>query len=716
MQPTIPKTLSVSVLTGIFAFFFFYSAELILNYLFLGKLRLEKFLAYLATYMIIGIAFGGAVGVAHILLGKLAKKRFSLCSEPLFFALNISGFLGLLAFFVLNAHYLPNSSFFSPDSLALNAVLVLFCALLLLPSYLLTNRADASSTLFRTMSILGSMAAALIIFHALVSRHIGKNEVEPFQAVGLLFCFLLIGSVVAFAETQAIRMVARIKPPGVEEILFKRFLRKKVAALAIIVVVVLGVLFKNRYEPIITENGDVTSAISEIDKPNIILIVLDTVRQDHLSIYGYERDTSPNIDLFAKQSWIFDAYSTSSWTLPSHATLMTGLYPTENGTGLNATNLFDPRNETLAEILGSNGYSTAAIASNHVVLDQYSGFAQGFDYYYANSRETPLAFPMIASFFFLRFFPKSPVTATAYFHPAEKINKEAIGWIRENGQEPFFLFVNYMDAHTPYLSPRSYAHRWRGKPPPQEILPLDDTGETAGIRKEREFLLGRYDRAIAYLDAQIGIFLSELKEMGNFDNSLIILTSDHGEFFFEHDLSGHAQALYQEVVRVPLIVKPPADRMEKPGRSQRSVSLVDLFHSTLEYVGIPHESRGRNNNLFKGQLSSIFCEFHLRENDDSESARRFGRHIHSLIRNNYKLIHSAKKQYEFYDLSKDPLESHNLMAEPFPRNIEIGRTQMKADITSWIAQLDKRKLIPAELPPENRDEILSRLRALGYVQ
>jgi arylsulfatase A-like enzyme len=714
--PPLLKTLSTCFLLGIFAFLICCSFELVLNHLFLGKLRLTKLLAYLAIHVFIGLAYGGTIGAVYCLLGRFTKEKFSLRPQALFTALNISGFLGLFAFLVLNAHYLSNSSFFSFNSLALDAVLVLFCALLLLLSYFLANKANTSSTLFRTASILSSMAAAFVIFHALISRYLGVNVIGPFHAAALLFCYFLTGSAVVIVETQAIGMVARITPAGAEELLFKKFLWMKFGGLAIVVVVVAGVLFRNRYEPVIAENRAFASTARETDKPNIILIVLDTVRQDHLSLYGYERDTSPNIDLLAKQSWTFDAYSTSSWTFPAHATIMTGLYPTESGTGPDTTGLFDPRNKALAEILGDNGYSTAAIVSNHISLDQHSGFAQGFDYYYANSRETPLAFPMLGSFFFLRFFPKSPLAQTAYFHHAEKINNEAMYWLRKNGRAPFFLFVNYMDAHTPYISPRSYARRWTAKPPAQEILSLDDTGATAEIQKEREFLLGRYDGAIAYLDAQIGIFLRELREMGVFDNSLIILVSDHGEFFFEHDLSGHAQALYQEVVRIPLIVKPPADRMEKPGWSHRPVSLVDLFHSILEYIGIPHESRRGNNSLFKGGYSSIFCEFHLHENDDSKSAIRFGPHIRALIRNNYKLIHSTKKQYEFYDLSKDPLENHDLMAEPLPRNVEIRRAQMKADITSLVDQIDKRKLVPAQLPLEKRDEILTGLRALGYIQ
>jgi len=281
-----------------------------------------------------------------------------------------------------------------------------------------------------------------------------------------------------------------------------------------------------------------------------------------------------------------------------------------------------------------------------------------------------------------------------------------------------------MDAHSPYLPPDPYSRRWFYEPSTGDFSTAygwvrrrvaKDEGARKVLETERRHRLGQYDGEIAYLDTHIGILFEELRKLGAYDNSLIVLTSDHGEFFFEHNFFEHPGPPYQEVIRVPLIVKCPASKGEQPGRIPGSVSLIDLFHSILQYTGIPHKPRERAKNLFEGETSPVFSEFHLTRDEDVSDARKYGKHIYSLIRHNYKLIYSSKEIYEFYDLSSDPLEANNLISEDLPEDVKRVLAGTKAELASLIAQVNARKLVPVALETETREEIRSRLKALGYI-
>lgn len=744
-RPTVFETFAASLITGVFAFVFLYAIELVLTYWLSHKLHYSKILYYLGAYAIIGVAYGTGVGAAHVLLVRLGRRLVPTRAEPLFYALTVSGFLCFLALIVLNAAYLPYSPLLSTKSLSVNVALVFLCTALFFSLYISADKTSLSMPVYRTMSVSGSTAAAVVIFHGLVSRHIDRAGVELSHAAGLTLLFVLTGSLAALADAKLGSLIAGKKEGSDRESCFKRLFFGKV----ILVAVVLGVImFAKRYQPLVAEDRTAQSAETVGDNPNIIIIVLDTVRQDRLSTYGGEHETSPNITELANQSWVFDAYATASWTLPSHASIVTGLYPTENGTGPQMNYEIDPRNETIAEILKENGYSTAAFISNYCMLGNSSGFSQGFDFYYANSRERGLAFSLFASYLFTKFLPDSLAFELLPFKRAENINKMAIRWVKEKSGKPFFLFLNYMDAHFPYVPPHPYNRFWFSKPAPAGSVPDDkmwtgidhDLGSYEGkmadvmreylsgrydvrampreisIMLERAYLLGQYDGEIAYLDAQLGSLFQQLKKSGVYDDSLIILTSDHGEFFFEHGMRLHLHTLYQEVVRVPLIVKPPASRGERPARIPEPVSLVDLFHSVLEYVGIPHKAREGSRNLFERKSSPIFSEAHLREGYSRDLVHRFGEHIYSLTENDYKLIYSSKQTYELYDLSKDPMEKRNLISDDLAEDVRDVFARMKPELDSRIERVNAGMLVTEELSPEKLDELRPQLKALGYMQ
>ena len=300
-------------------------------------------------------------------------------------------------------------------------------------------------------------------------------------------------------------------------------------------------------------------------------------------------------------------------------------------------------------------------------------------------------------------------------------------WLEKNEHRPFFIFVNYMEAHHPYAPPYPYDRRWAGGEASRKFFDSEDiwrefsysvnSGKRKVSEEERRYLLGKYDGEIAYLDSQIGIFLSELKRLGLYDDSLIVLTSDHGEHFAEHGLIQHPHVLYQELIRVPLIVKPPARGNETPSEISGAVSIVDLFHSILSYIGIPHETRQGSSNIFETAGMPVFSETHSMPGEGiPEFEERFGTHLYSIIRNNYKLIYSSEKGYEFYSLSNDTSESLNIMEVARSEELEAELARMKADLDLHIERINMNRLESVELPPEEQEAIRANLKALGYIQ
>ncbi len=645
------KIVSACLFSGIVAFVFLHLVELALSFWLGRRIRLERVLYYLLTYAIMGVAFGACLGTAHALLARFGKNLTTIQPERMFVALGVSGMQLSLAFLILNAGYLRQTPILSTGSLISSIGLICFFVGSLFLVYKRASPAGARVPIWTTMSSCGLMALPLVFFHAFVFSKTGRAEIAPPQAVALTFAFMALGTLTALMGMKVAGLIAGRRGHSDEESVSRRVL---FATTTMVIVALALALWANRYRPMIAEDGGASPPPEISDRPNIIILVLDTVRQNRLSTYGCERETSPNISKLAEESLVFDAYSTISWTLASHAAIVTGLHPTETGTGFNGSSYIDPRNRTIAEILRENGYSTAAVIANNFVLSHLSGFSQGFDYYYAKPRETQTVFPFFASYLLEKFMADSPAHVTYFFERAENINKRSLRWLNESARKPFFLLVNYMDAHDPYAPPHPYDRRWYKKVPPPGLgaglwlkrLEKNVDAEGRGSEAEREYLLSQYDGEIAYLDAQIGRFLEELRRIGVYDESLIILTADHGDFFGEHGLFRHPLVVYQEVLRVPLIVKPPAGRGEKPGRIPTPVSLVDLFHSILEYVTVPHDSRAGSFDLFKGERSPILSEGHFTENSPAEA--RFGAHLYSLIRDNYKVIYASNQMYEFY--------------------------------------------------------------------
>lgn len=322
--------------------------------------------------------------------------------------------------------------------------------------------------------------------------------------------------------------------------------------------------------------------------PNIVFITLDTVRADHLSAYGYSRPTTPNLDRFAHNGVLFEnAIAPSSWTLASHASMFTGLLPQQHGADFAIPLRSGPW--TIAEILRSQGYETAGFTANFYYMERGWGIAQGFEDYVdsSDSLKHNLAASLLGSVIiqpayqlFYRF---------AYFdrQNAEQLNERVFRWLRHRPRRPFFLFLNYLDAHAPYVTSSPYNDRF-GKVP--EVLSrklyLAEQKEASAYSfnaQERDLLIDGYDNCLAYLDGQVGNLLKFLHRSSEWQKTIVIITSDHGEEFGLHGSYNHGRNLYRGVLRVPLIIAGPG--VPRGVRIERPVATRQLFSTILDMAG-----------------------------------------------------------------------------------------------------------------------------------
>lgn len=462
-------------------------------------------------------------------------------------------------------------------------------------------------------------------------------------------------------------------------------------------------------------------------KPNLVLVVMDTVRADHLSLYGYTRKTSPVLEQLAKESAVFtNAFATADFTLPAHASIFTGLYPSWHRAHSAPPQFpfgrrLDDGIETLAGMLQKRGYRTMAEIANGAYLDPKWGLARGFDVFdnrlaarLNQTDETPYlreGMRRLLSFFI----PTGEYDLT--FRHGYQITEQAGKMLEEAhaGKAPFFLFLNYMDAHAPYVPPAPFNRMFRddesGVPLRRYVnirrLVLEDKEPIA--ESDRRSLVSQYDGGVAAIDHEIGELVSGLKKLGVYENTLLIVTADHGEAFGERNLLGHQVSVYQNQIHVPLLIKYPNSR--QASTSDDLVSQVDLLPTVLDVLDYeaPPYLQGRSlagNNLPGDRmiLSESFPFF-----SQTWNVTRLNRTARALMSGPFKYIASTKGTQELYRLSNDPEEEHNLYTRD---NSDASILQSK--LSSFL------KRFPRDAhgsPGGKRDDVnLDRLRSLGYVQ
>lgn len=406
--------------------------------------------------------------------------------------------------------------------------------------------------------------------------------------------------------------------------------------------------------------------------PNVLLIVLDTVRAHNMSLYGYERATTPNLARMANASVVFErALSTAPWTLPSHAGMFTGRYPHELSADWKAP--FDTTYPTLSEEFTKRGYLTAGFIANINYCSYEHGLDRGFIHYEDYPVSTgQLVYSLtlarlVIDNFRLRRLLLNDEFANRQF--AEDVNRKFLHWLQRQQRRPFFVFLNYFDAHDPYLPPAPFDRKFgpgrkKGK---HSVLSNQHFGAPPNhelSRSERQEEIDAYDGAIAYLDHQLSLLFADLRSRGLYDNTLIIVTSDHGEEFGEHGSYGHGNSLYLPSAHVPLLISFPG-RTLAGRRVVEPVSLRDLPATIAELAGLPARFPGQTlARYWSGSQtvaagSPLLCGVRQTPNAPEWLPVSKG-DMSSLAQDGYRYIRNGDGREELYDFDRDIWEQNNL--------------------------------------------------------
>lgn len=401
-------------------------------------------------------------------------------------------------------------------------------------------------------------------------------------------------------------------------------------------------------------------------KPNIVLISLDTVRADHLTPYGYPRATTPHLSKLAEGGILFEnAISPTSWTLPSHASMLTGLLPHQHG-----ANNFTPLStgpRTLAEILKSYGYETASFNANGYGLAGW-GMKQGFEVYDDNSDliRHNLASMLIGRVAVWPLYLRLAQPDYYFRREARELNGEVLHWFQHRSNRPYFLFLNYFDAHDPYLAPSPYDKRFgtvsfkatrrvtfaKGFPLDPPLAP-----------EENQSLVDGYDNSLAFLDDQVDELLHTLAASPGWANTMVIVTSDHGEAFDDHGQYLHGRTLYREQLHVPLIFAGPG--IPAGQRISHLVRTRELFGTVLDLAlgdslplrpfslrrfWTPGYKPGPTDDLAVSELVPFLPDFRPVKA--------------SLMTSEWHYLHDSQGHAELYHWTTDPAEQTDLAEDP----------------------------------------------------
>jgi arylsulfatase A-like enzyme len=374
-------------------------------------------------------------------------------------------------------------------------------------------------------------------------------------------------------------------------------------------------------------------------KLNVVLISIDTLRPDHLGCYGYTRNTSPSVDAFARRGALFlSAVSHAPSTLPSHASILTSLNPSAHGAEFSTRHSLPDDWPTIAEMLAREGYRTGAFVAPGQ-MSKVFGLDQGFEIYDDQGGGV------------------------------QAISKRATAWLDTVHTEPFFLFLHCLDVHAPYFAPTKFRRQFLVGDTSElpdtisiELLERINRGKLAFSEEDRQHVINMYDAGIHFTDYFIGRFLGSMDSLALSDQTVIILLSDHGEEFAEHGAMGmHSHTVYDELLRVPLIIAIP--EVTRPGQTvPEMVRLIDVVPTILDVLGIepPPTVRGRSLVPFLGDGVLPGEEPSIGEMEPSPTGK--GRVV-SVRTRRYKLIHDGPKdQYRLFDLLRDPLEANDVEA------------------------------------------------------
>lgn len=435
-------------------------------------------------------------------------------------------------------------------------------------------------------------------------------------------------------------------------------------------------------------------------QPNIILITLESLRPDHVGSYTGPRPTTPMLDRLAEESVVYDeAHSVTSWTLASHASIFTGLYPSAHGANQSRSRLDDM--PTLARLLREEGYQTAGFASGPYLARNHN-LSQGFEFY----DDSPATLGTQGG-------AHKDVTNVKMVSAIHRFLKK-----ERKPESPLFLFAYFWDPHYDYIPPSPYDRMFVDDEMTRINLEGYESNSLISSELEAEeirFILSQYDGEIAWTDQMLERVFDALKQASLWEDSLVIVTSDHGEEFFDHGKKGHKKSLYVESVHVPLFVKFP--RATRTGRDARLVSLVDLFSTVLEIAGVADIPDHQGHSLLRPvpEDRSIFFELlasHYFQDADRSGYTRKDEEWFAVRKGDWKLVTVPEQgRRELYAVGADPVEQFDI-AITDPARVDA----MEALIALWLKNsvdfAENRNAAEAVLSEDQ----LERLRALGYVE
>ena len=427
---------------------------------------------------------------------------------------------------------------------------------------------------------------------------------------------------------------------------------------------------------------------------NVIFILVDTLRADHLGAYGYGRDTSPALDAFAKESLLFEnARSQASCTFPSANSILTSRPPTAVlGQPKQALGI-PPGMPSIAEILAGRGYRTAAVSASPVVRNTKSrfnptgGFGRGFSIF----------------------------DEECVWKAAHCVNRRASEVLAQKDERPFFLYLHYMDPHGPYRPPEE--HRKfsggevatdkpfirQGNPNPIGDWLYKQKPDPGVTPAELQHLIDLYDDEIVYFDLRFGEFLASLKKAGLLEDTILVLTADHGEEFLEHGHIKHCRTLFDNSIKIPYVLRIPG----VPARAVAApVQNLDLVPTLLDYLGVDATGLG-----LEGRSLRPLIEEKIEEKETGD-LRQFASQgsLRSASDDRYKLIHDlAAGTWALYDLEADPGEKTDALARE-----RRSFHRLRESLTAWLARTEG---VGSESESVRKaSEAEKKLRALGYLE
>jgi arylsulfatase A-like enzyme len=490
------------------------------------------------------------------------------------------------------------------------------------------------------------------------------------------------------------------------------------------------------------------------DRPNVLFVVLDTVRQDHLSVYGYDRPTSPTLEDFATEARVYEeAVTVAPWTLPAHASMFTGLYPSEHGASQERPYLEGAT--TLAETLSAAGFETACYSSN-AWITPYTGLTAGFDdqdNFFEVLPTDLLSGPLARAWKAMNDSERLRAIADKLVELGNTAHEYLAGGGRADSKTPqaidraiefidgadgdAFVFLNLMDAHLPYHPPQRYADEFA--PGVDSTAVCQNAKEyNSGARDiddaEWDAIRGLYDAEIRHIDAELDRLWTWLREHGEWEDTLVVVCADHGELHGEHGLYGHEFNVYDPVVNVPLLVKHPDIGVD---RRDDQVELLDLYHTVLDHAGVDAVDAtvplDRKRSLLDdgyrtfddaahayveyyrpvvelNQLESKAAAAGIELDEDS----RFYSRMRAGRRPDAKYIRNERIPDEFYRLDTDPGERENLAGtdDPAAAALETALATFEDRVGGTWGDTDATGDVLGEMSADAQ----ARLRDLGYLE